>query len=157
MGASPLFPLFIAIFFLGVASLGRNHFEMSQHQTTTVADIALQASAFLRYRDVVTAYAVAHPGWTGSVSAAYLSDRGIAAAVRDRISHQVVASTAGRQVLVYTSMAGNGYEIYRQAEGDASIGQVVNGQFQSFNQGTPAALPIAIPTGDVISFVEVGS
>ena len=156
MGASPLFPLFVALFFLGVASLGRNHLEMSQSQTTTVADITLQAGAFLRYRDVVTAYAVAHPGWTGTVPATYLNDQGIAAAVRDRVSHQVVASTAGRQVLVYTSMAGNGYEVYRQAEADASIGQVVNGQFQPFNQGTLAVLPVAIPSGNVISFVEVG-
>ena len=156
MGASPLFPLFVALFFLGVGSLARNHLDMSQSKTTAVADVALQAGAFLRYRDVVTAYAVAHPGWTGSLSATYLNDQGIAAAVRDRVSHQVVASTAGRQILVYASLAGNGYEVYRRAEGDASIGLVVSGQFQSFSQGTPAALPIVIPNGDVISFVEVG-
>jgi hypothetical protein len=157
MGASPLFPLFIALFFLGVASLGRNHLEMSQSQTTAVANVASQASAFLRYRDVVTAYAVAHSGWTGSVSAAYLNDHGIATAVRDRVSHQVVASSAGRQILVYTSMTGNGYEVYRQAEGDASIGLAVSGQFQPFNQGASVTLPVAVPNGDVISFVEVGS
>lgn len=157
MGASPLFPLFVALFFLGIASLGRNHFEMSRSQTTVVADTVVQAGAFLRYRDIVTAYAVAHTGWTGTVPTAYLNDQGVTAAVRDCISHQIVASAAGRQVVVHATMAGKGYEIYRQAEGDASIGLVVNGQFQSFNQGTPTALPIAVPSGDVISFVEVGN
>jgi hypothetical protein len=157
MGASPLFPLFVALFFLGIAGLGRNHFETIRNQTAVAADTVLQAGTFLRYRDVVTVYTLAHPGWTGTVPASYLNDQGITAAVRERISHQVVASTAGRQIVVYASMAGQGYEVYRQVEGDASIGLVVNGQFQSFGQGAPAALPITVPSGDVISFVEVGN
>lgn len=157
MGASPLFPLFVALFFLGIAALGRNHLEMSRSQTTTVADTVLQAGAFLHYRGVVTAYAAAHPGWTGTVPAAHLDGQGITTTVQGQLSHQVVASTAGRQVVVYAGMPGKGYEVYRQAEGDASIGVAVNGQFQSFNQGPPAALPIAVPDGSVISFVEAGN
>jgi hypothetical protein len=156
MGASPLFPVFIVVFFLGISALSRNHLEANRSQTTSVAESVLQAGTFLRYREVVTAYAVAHPSWTGVVPATYLASQGINAAVQGQIGHQIVSSAAGRQALVYASLAGRGYEIYRQAGADASIGLVVAGQFQSFNQGTTAALPVAIPNGNVISFVEVG-
>lgn len=157
MGASPLFPLFIVLFFLGIASLGRNQLELTQAPTISVANTTLQAATFLKYRSVVTAYAQAHPGWTGTVPASYLSSQGVSAAAQGQISHQVVASAAGRQLIAYAALAGTGYEVYRQAQGDAAIGVVANGQFQSFNPGAPVALPIAVPNGDVVSFMEVGT
>ena len=157
MGASPLFPLFIALFFLGIAALGRNHYEANLNQMRLEAESALQAGTFLYYRQIVSAYVLTHAGWTGSLSSADLAAQGIPLAVQESIGHVVVASAAGRQLIVYADMNGKGYEVYRQAEGDASIGQVVNGQFQSFNQGTPVPLPVTVPDGDVISFIEVGS
>jgi hypothetical protein len=159
MGASPLFPLFMAIFFLGIAALGQNYYETTRSQTFAVADTALTASAFLHYRSAVMAYIEANPGWTGHVPAAWLTNLGISATTQQLISHQVITSTAGRQLLIYADMPGNGYEIYKQAEGDASIGTALEGRFVSFNtssQGTPVALPIAVPNRYVVSFIEVG-
>lgn len=157
MGASPLFPLFIAMFFLGVAALNRNHNDMVRSQTTIAASSVLEAGTFLNYRSVVTAYTQAHSGWTGTVPSAYLSAQGITTQVQGQITHQVVSSATGRQVVVFANMAGKGFEVYRQEEGDGSIGLMVNGQFQPFDQGAPAALPIAVSNGNVVSFVEVGN
>lgn len=157
MGASPLFPLFVAVFFLGVAALTRNHVEMNQVSTVAAANAALQAATFLNYRSVVTTYAQTHPGWTGTVPAAVLTAQGITVTAQGQIGHQVVASTSGRQLVVFAGMPGKEYEVFRLAEGDVAIGLAVNGQFKPFNQGPAAALPITIPNGNVVSFVEVGS
>lgn len=157
MGASPLFPLFVAMFFIGVTALTRNHVEMNQAKVAAEASAALQAGTFLNYRSVVTAYAQAHPGWIGSMPVDVLTAQGVSLAAQGLIGHQVVASGAGRQLIVFAGMPGKEYEVFRRAEGDAAIGLAFNGQFQPFNQGPAAALPITIPNGNVVSYVEVGS
>ncbi len=157
MGASPLFPLFVAIFFLGVSALGLDYLALSQTISASTSSARIQAGGFLRYRDVVTAYAIANPGFTGTVPGSHLSGQGISGAVQSQVSHRVLASTAGRQVVVFASMPDKGFEAFRIAEGDASIGTVAGGQFQPFVQGITTALPLAIPDGNVVSFVEVGN
>jgi hypothetical protein len=157
MGASPLFPLFMAIFFFGVVALNRNYAETIESQTFTVAETSLAASAFLRYRSAVVTYAQKNPGWTGQVPADWMTGQGISATTQALVNHQVFTNTAGRIAIVHADMRGQGYAVYAQAKGDAAIGLVINSQFQSFNRAPPAALPISVPDGDVISFAQVSN
>lgn len=157
MGASPLFPLFVALFFLAVAAVSKNYLALSQTMSSTTAITRLQAGAFLHYREAVTAYTLATPGFTGTVPASYLSGQGLAGTVQTEVSHRVLASPAGRQVLVFAAMPDKGFEAFRLAENDAAIGTVAGGLFQPFVQGVTTGLPVVIPDGYVVSFVEVGN
>ncbi len=157
MGASPLFPLFVAIFFLAIGALTKSYVALSQTVSPSSSSSYVQAGSFLRYRDAVTAYTLSMPGFTGMVPSSYLSDQRLSAAVQSEFSHLVLATTTGRQVLVYAAMSDKGFEAFRLAEGDAAIGKSAGGLFQPFLQGATVALPIAIPDGQVVSFVEVGN
>lgn len=156
MGATPLFPLFIALFCLWLLAEGKTYAEISQDITQS-ASAALQAGTFLTYRQVVTAYLIARPGAVGTVPTAHLSGQGISNQVQAQIGHLTVPSAAGRQLIVFTEQA-NGLEVFRQAENDAAIGRVKNGQFEPYLIGGMAsALPVALPEGYVVSFVEIGN
>lgn len=156
MGATPLFPLFVALFFLGIAGLIQNHTQANRHVTTAGQENTLQAGIFLSYRQAVTAYLVGHSGYVATVPSTYLNEQGISGTVQAQIGHMVVVSATGRQLLVFAPQT-NGFEVFRLADNDAAIGRVNNGQFVPYILGGMAsALPVALPEGYVVSFVEIG-
>lgn len=156
MGATPLFPLFIAIFLLGIAALNQNYAESVQKPSAS-SEAQLQAGSFLSYRQTVTTYLVAHPGSLSQVPVAHLNAQGISSAVQAQIGHAVVANGSTRQLVVFSQLA-NGFEVFRASENDAAIGIVKTGQFVPFLiGGLPTPLPMTLPEGYVVSFVDLGN
>lgn len=159
-----LWPLMVLLAFAGLAALASEHARVGAGNGTQT-DAASAASSFLVYRNAVVAYLDANrgaPASGGALSTAaitpYLpagdSSAGFPAGAGNII---VVGSGSQRTAYVYATMIpGELSAMVSQYQGDASFGSVTNGQWSSVLPGIEGSVPGGVPSGAIISVVQVG-
>ncbi len=133
-----ILPLIIFVMFLGL-NAGAAYRSRALTPPTTVSSAIATGQNFIRYRDAVTNYATANPGFAGIVPIQnllpYLSG-GQPAAFANMNNAISSASGGGRQITSYLIGAAGGAaaSALAQSKNDASIGQTdAGGNWSSYS------------------------
>lgn len=159
-----LWPLMVLLAFGGLAALASEHARFGAGSGTRM-DAASAANSFLVYRNAVVAYLDANrgaPASGGALSTAaitpYLPPGYSASGFPAGAGNVVVVGTGTlRTAYVYaTRVPGELSALASQYRGDASFGSVTSGQWSSVLPGLQGTVPGGVPSGAIISVVQVG-
>jgi hypothetical protein len=155
----------LLVFALITAAL---YFEQAIQQDVTPAQQVISsgvaATAFVNYRSAVMAYMSKYPHFTGSISSSTLT-----ALTGQQFSSTFLASTgnaettvgSGVEVTVYSALpTGALSSVLMQSGNDASIGLSSGSTWTTGASGvvtSPQPLAVPVPSGDVVSVVEIGT
>lgn len=154
----------LIIIMVGLAtSLGteeRGQVQASRPDVQTTQSMA-NAQAFIAYRDAVMRFSEENPSFRGTVQASQLTwPAGVTAgAAPPGAANSITSGGNGGRVVCAWAAAGASMvgKLVNGLGGDATIG-VSNGvDWSTPGYGEMGPLPAAVPTGDIVSVVEIGS
>lgn len=119
------------------------------------------ATTFLAYRNAVSSYMQVNPSFTGTVPAASLSGQFSATFLANAGNYISPTGAAGRVITSWAKVSnGTVQQAVTQAGVDASIGTSGGSTWISGAPGaisSPVALTTAVPAGDIVSVIQIGS
>ena len=156
-----LFPIMMLMLVISVLMLQQANMRAMQGSILQ-QKIAADAQFFLNYRQAVMAYVQANPSTTGSIpsnSLAPYTPQPFSIAFLTLVGNNVTSTGSGPEVTVFGAMPSGVLNVIINKSGnDASIGLSSGTTWTSQANGvvaTPQPLPIAVPSGDVVSVITM--
>ena len=157
-----LLPLVMLGFFLGAIAVERQHAQ-DLVPTARASLASSSGQTFVAYRNAVAGYKNTNAAFTGTVTAAMLTSAGykFSTAFLATVSNQITATGLGGFIITcYGALEPGALMAARTfTESDASLG-ISTGSSSwvgGIDGGTLLSLSTPVPTGNVVSVIQIGS